>query len=1164
MGKRKNVPLGLAIARSQYSYFIGDAVRSKRAFFQLKKNLDFPDLCVAADYIDKNVPKNFKEPLFGNPLPKSYFDIGRCDFSYTSENIISEINWALLAIRKYSFQINLFLIYKQEYDNSLLLGDFSEAERYIDKIEKEICFSLWTLENRFLIKEMSSNSSENKELLSWFNNINESKYYTKSLAHYLSVRAETSLSVNRFNADLDIALGKLEGDKKQTHAEYYLFKLSFLNHLKFSCFTEIISYDFPQSIIDRYLTFRKALVSLLTVTNSIIEKDQGEINIKNYILNRINYLTRKINDPILFKLKLFAGERMFPAFEVTEGQEQLKVIDKYTAGLYAEVEEELAILLLKTPCQFDLYNLYVKSLVFQRKEFVSVGHPKSLQNQILHQMFLIVSARVNPSEPSTTLLRIANNITSCTLSFGIIDFVIYQTKGQDEIKLFAKLSYSAANPITSEIFSDVDMRIKYLQFLDEKFPGSITIDFLLKKNSDVENILEFESRLPEVQYKTEMAKAFQHKRQFVEAVRIWEALIISHSTIMPIFETSIRNLFICYEELRRYDDCIKLYVNSFFINAYITGKIEVQSILKKINDNRFKIVSPSIELPIFYTIVNADENEIHIAFERFNLLCGICKPSEFINGFDSYAPEKMLFYLKYTCGAEILKHSIHINGSKERLEERLTICQFLREKDTEDKAFYDDEIKYISNILVIQKGLMELDESKIYVNEQGIIGNELREFDAIYQRFKTIGKIAEKSDLWMLDKRGRLTTVNYLEDKSEATDIQYSENPVYDIYKELFDSIKDKFLYSKFGIVAYLSTRIRHGVLLGEIRPVFEMHKLITLREGDSSNYRRNYYWDNIYSDELNLTQAKIQNFLKEFSYCVDGLIFDLIKKYLQVFDPILNPDGWFNYDFNDDELFWFSFKALKSRDFAHFAQEVFEILWDKTDSNLNLIRNKIQNEISMKFNELFDKLERDVVDLLGPYKHQPLVNSIKSCSTDTLNVITRISSWFKRSGTSASDFQLDNLIDIVMEYTNKTNSNKKIHLLREVNYSEKIRGEYLTHFADLFRIFTENIIKHADEKIAVIAAKIVVNSNNNNELVIQISNDISNKDSLHALKNVWKNMTIDISKLSSEGKSGYHKAFKIIKSDLKNENNKLATQISEDEEQFIVKMYISLKELIA
>lgn len=1161
---KKHIDQGIGFARAQYSFILGKQRDRRRSYYLIKNSLEFAELCQAADFIDRNINHRFKELIFGNPLPTSYKELGKCDTPYTAKHFISEINWTLIAIRKYSYQINLFLAYKDIYENHFLLGNYEEAEKYLDKIETEICFSLWTLENRFLIREFTQSSFDNKQFLSEFNFENESTGVTKSLAHYLSLRAEKTLFVNRFNADLEMALSKMDGDRKEEHTDYYLFKLSFLNHLQFTNYAEIIAYDFPHSIIDRYLNLRKVLSNLLTTANQIVDKVEAEKTIKAYIVNRINYLTRKISDPSLYKLKLFASDKLFPAFDEVESEKQIAIIDKYTTGFYQEVEEDLKELLLKKSTQFDLYELYIKSLVYQKKSFQYIGNQKSIQNQILLEMYKIVSVSVNPEEPGTNLLRIANNISSNILSYGIMDFVFHQTKGKTERKLLARLSFNAANPIIHEIYSDINSQVNYLSLLKIKFPNSITVDFFLNKIHDIDSLLAFEKKLPEVKFKTEYAKGLQKKKSYEEAAEIWEYLIANYHETIPVLETAIRNLYICYEALKKFDDCIKLFVDSFFANAYIIEKIEVNSLLQKIKENRFKVVKPNIELPIFYTIANADENETHTAFEKFNLNFGVCKPSELLRSYDKFSNHKIQFYLKFTCGPEILKHSIHIVGSKDRLEERLTICQYLREKDIDDKMFYDDEIKYISNILVIQKGLLELDESKIYVNEQGIVTKELKEYEAIYQRFKTIAGIADKSKVLLLDhKRGRLTTLNYTEEKTEAEKIEYSSNPVFDIYKELFDAIKDKFLHSKFGIVAYLSTRIRHGVLLGEIRPIFEKHKLITLREGDTSNYRRNTYWDTVFHNELGINQAKIQDLLKEFSYSIDGLIFDLIKKYLQVYDAESNKDGWFNYDFEDDTLFWFSIASLKSRDFNHFAQQVFEILWDRTDSNLNLIREKIQNNIANDFNSLFDKLEKDIDSLLGSYHSQPLVNSIKACSTETQTVITRISSWFKRSGTAASDFQIENLIDIVMEYTNKTHPNKRINLSRELNHNCKLKGEYLTHFADLLRIFTENILKHSDEKAMIIDAKIIVNRTED-VLEIKIENAVTNKQSIESLKSLWVNKKMDISKLLNEGKSGYHKAYKILQSDLLNEDNYLFTSLNEEEDLFSVTMNINLNNLTA
>lgn len=1157
----EELDFGKRFIRGQYGLLVGKPKNRLILISKLKDYLNFPDLSQAIDHLETNPYLRSIELIYGNPLPRSYEELGVCESIGTSEHISAEINWILISIRQYSYQLNLFLYYKEEYEAHLLRGNYSEAEQYLDKIENEICFSLWGLENRFLLKECENKSSENKAFLANFNLDNKSEGYTKSLAHYLSNRSERTLSVNRYNSDLQAALNRIVGGKKQEHIDYYFFKLSILNNFTFQKYPEILSYDSKHSILDRYLTLRNVLGILLADDPAeSIDKDKLEENI--FLKTRVNYLLRKISDPVLSKTKLFSGDSLFPVIDEQNSRYQIAIIDKYTTGFYFDVESELNSYLLEHPNHFDFYLLYIKSLIYQHKKFEAIGNPKSLQNQILYDLYVIISATGNPLNSESNLLRIANNLTSCVMSFAIFDFVNARLQTKRSKTIFAKLSYSAANPILYQVLPNCKSQKAYLEALAEAFPNSISIRFLLSKLNGQNNLEEFETMIPEAQYKSELASSYQAKNQWHRASELWQYVIKTHAGTAPIIENAIRNLFVCYENEERYDECIGLYVNSYLENPYLVKKISVSSLVKKIRENRFRIVKPNIELPIFYTVCDSDENELHTAFEKFNYSNKVTKPSELIPKFEEYPFEKILYYLKITCNLEVLKHSIYINGSKDRLEERLAILQFLKDKDTSDKEVYDSEIKQISNILIIQKGLIDLDDGKIYVNEQGIIQNDLKEYEAIYSRFHTIAGIADKNKKALFVNKGRLTTLDYSEENTEGEKIEYSNNPVYDLYLELFDAITAQFLYSKYGIVAYLSTRIRHGVLLGEIRPVFEKHKLITLKEGSSLSYRRNYYWDGIYKSESKTTIDKLQTLLSEFSLKVDGLIFDLIKSYLQVYHPDTNKEGWFNYSFAGNDLFWHSIKSLNTTDFSSFVHQVFEILWDRTDENLITIRQNIQTTVLQQFNELFDSLERDVINELGPGSNE-IVNAIKACSTETQIVVNRVSGWFKRSGKSASDFQLDHLIDIVMEYTNKSHANKVINLERELECNCRIKGVYLTHFADLFRIFMENILKHSDEKVPVIDAKITTNIMDNT-LGISIENTITNPQSIEALKTVWTNKDVDISKLLSEGKSGYHKAYKILQYDFLDKNNYLFTSLNDDEDLFTVTMLIQIKDLLA
>jgi hypothetical protein len=1168
---KKNISFGKAYARANYSQINGDRKNRNIAYFKLKQSLIYPELCNAYDFLTKNTHKTRTELLIGNPLPKSYSELGKLkerpiiglytDKGLTAVELASEFNLVLIGIRQHKFEINLFLKYKEAYETSLLIGDYENADKQLSKIENEICYSLWSLENRFVLKELSGKASENKEFLSQFNESNDTEGITKYLAHYLSLRAEHSLSINRYFNDLEISLNNLkESDTKEAFQNYYRFKLTFLNHLDFNNYGEIIALDFQHSIIDRYLNITKILTNLLAVSSYLDEEKDKRIALKGYLQNRINYLLRKIDDPILYKLKLLSGETLFPAFDIKKSQDEIKIIDNYTSGLYDVVEKELQNLLLTNPTQFDLYVLYIKSLIYQKKSFNPVGNKKSVQNEILNDLFKIISVTTNPDQAALNLLRIANNITSCSLSYGITDFVYFQTQGKKERKLLSRLSYNIANPIIYDVFNEDAEKQNFLNMLSEKFPNSITVEFFSERLKGLDYLIKYEKKIPEGKFKVELARKYQEKNDFINASIEWEFLINNYKDTAPILETAIVNLFQCYLKLDQPNKCIDLFVDSFFYNNHIIDKIEFRELLDKIHSKKFRNVEKGINLPIFYTIVDAGEVETHLAYELFNLSLGIEKPSELLSKISEFDQKKFMYFLEFTCSPKVLMHSTFIENSKERLEERLSIANFIREKDTGNKNIIS-EIKNIQNILVIQQGLIDLDESKIYVNEQGIIENELQDFQAIYERFEIISGITgNKKFLWL--EGGKLTTYSSQEN-TEMEKIEYSNNPVFDIYMELFNAVKDKFLNSQFGIVAYLSTRIRHGVLVGELRPIFENHQLITLKEGNSSKYRRNNYWDIVYNNFTQTQKEQIQITLSDFASKIDGVIFDLIKKHLQVYRPEINDEGWFNYEFDETELWYHSIAAIKSESFQDFVQGIFGVLWYRTDENLELIRENIQNDILSQFNSYFDELERQIIQQLGEQNSEPIRKSIKDCSTEIQTVIQKISRWFKRSEIKAADFKLSELINIVAEYTSKSSWQKRLQLTREINFDCNLKGECKTHFADLIRIFLENIIKHSSENVFDLKCKISTELEQENILKIIIENDITDKNSINELKSVWQGNSLDIEKLLSEKKSGYHKAFKILTSDLRcSKNQCLKTSISEDENLFSVILSIDTKDL--
>lgn len=126
------------------------------------------------------------------------------------------------------------------------------------------------------------------------------------------------------------------------------------------------------------------------------------------------------------------------------------------------------------------------------------------------------------------------------------------------------------------------------------------------------------------------------------------------------------------------------------------------------------------------------------------------------------------------------------------------------------------------------------------------------------------------------------------------------ENGIYEVFYSLYDYIRDKFLWSEFGLVAYPSTRVRHGELESKLRPELTQRNLILQTNGDT--YQPTPFW----SLQYNLSPSEnhvVKEALTKFSKGFDEEVVNLIKERLQIYDKEKKPDGLFDYETDTNEL---------------------------------------------------------------------------------------------------------------------------------------------------------------------------------------------------------------------------------------------------------------------
>lgn len=1143
------------IKRRYLTPILNSRLKKSDSVYSLKNNCPFPELCTITDEISSPTNIVYKY-IHGNPLPKSYDELGnlgKTDYVSSADDVTAEINWTILSVRKHKTEIQLFLEYRKMFEDAFLLGHYELAENFLNKIETEICCSLWSLEKRFLLLELSKSPEEHKSFLSDFNKANKG-FFTPTLAYYISNRCEKNFSVTKYNTDIFSSMASLRGGLGEANRQFYYLRLNPFEYSNYTEYRDILSFESYNSIIDRYLTLVKVLKLI-----AIDKETKAEL--KFFCLSRAYYLIKKFDDIEL--LSLFASYQPELIKENSDSSFNLKILDYYTSGLYSEAIDEMQNHLLKFPSRFEYYPLYVKSFLLSGKNFQLPSDHNNIQNTILTEIYNQLNRKIDPITPATNLSRLSKNLSSFLISEGIFSFINSEVSVRDYWTKYNHFSLSFENPLFSEHYQDDKQKKDFLNSLLEKYPKSITTEFILRKLSDDFEISFEDLKIPERTKTIEIAKHYQDKSKFDKASKLWEDLIKSSKDFSPIYETSVRNLFLCYIKLNELDKAIELYVDNYLVNPFIVQKIDCNEIHEIVRKNKFKNVNPTIDLPLFYTLSYADENEIHIAYERFNRSQGVEKASLLFPKVQTFSKRKIILYFQLVCTTEIFKHSIYINGTKEGYSERIAICRQLVSLDKNNEQTYRRELNSLTDILIIQEGLQQLDESKIYVNEQGLINTELKEYEGLYDTYKTFSNIFkdDSKQLVIFAKEGIIATVDVGESKAigEGKN-KFSSHPLKDVFQDIFEVITEKFLHSKFGISAYLSTRIRHGVLLGEIRPIFEKFNLISQKDNSDKKYREVQYWNKRYSYLHVQQRAILQDELANLSEVIDNLITELIKKNLQIKTGKEHPEGWFDYLFDDTTLILYSISLNDVKNYQEFIKKVIEILWTRTDTILEEIRAKIQGEVKDKFNDALSNFTSELKSKL-PHAHIPdIYTNITTCSTEVQNAIDRIASWFNRSGSQTSDFTLDKLVDIVLENINHSYQTKGLDLKKDIQANPTIKGEYYSHFADLIRIFFDNALKHSTSTITSVPTEIKI-SQENNWLFIEIVNEYPDLESIKGMPKIGE-QKIDTKKLSTEGKSGFHKAFKIMQDDLKNENNECDLKIV-DENKFCASLKIVIDNLI-
>lgn len=1108
------------------------AINSLKSLSSVVEIRDVVD-CVKVLY--RSLPSDIEGVLY----PKTLDELCKKPSTFFHpDSTIEEINWILSYLRGHWKNLSWFAEKKIEFENEFLQGRYTACHELVDEIKGKLGVSLWYYEAKCLIYEYEDKAQQGMSFISeTLLSCKDNNNYILSLLYNLYERCQKKLSPYKYDEDLNALYKRNRTDLHEDYYKYILFRLNYFNQYNSTDLSLPIMFESLSALVDRYLV----LVSV--IKSAIIREPEN----KDFISKGL-YLYNKTKDLSLLPIVSLLGK----CVECYYNAQYVKMLDSYYSGEYDNCKHYAIEIIKSNPaCCFDAIVFYSRSLIYLKEDYKIpyTDNPKALLNDISQCVYNVLTYS-KAEENLYTLYQINKNTYSFAIAPGLDSFYKIESNEQSDkrMKLMGLMCY---DPIFSRMWDDLDDAIDYIKRNTKGEFKSVSAEVWERRirNENVDNL-----SLPLHIAEPINAEHYYKEENYKEAFKHAEILYNSAKEYVPIRQTAVAKMVDCLFKDGKVQQAINLYVDYYVKDVASVSKVDTQSVILYLQDNLYEGVRRNIDLLIFVALTCKDSVDKSFILLEFCELNNINRPSEIAEVLDVETLGKERIELLYSLlnNDEILKHYSIIDSFKERLTERKKLLQYNISLNSPNKETYQIQLKKVDDALLVYNLSKNMDESKIYANEDAIINYKLSEIDGLFTRYRLLVDtvVSQRKSIYVVNFSGSSFFDNqkgYEEENN--THISINSNGLYEVFNDLYSVIKEQFLNSDYGLVAYLSTRVRHGELESMLRPELGQRNLIL--QIKNNVYQDDAYWRTTYN--LSYLEFNIvNNALKTFSEEFDDAVTYLIKQKLQIYDKKEKPNGLFVFDVNEEES---AYKAMElgltlkvsGGDKTSFCQQMFKWLWEMTEHSLKDIRHYIDNEFTETIQSSINTFENTIKEgLPDGYGRTELLSRIRA-ATEALNLkIQKVSRWFNISQAKLED------VDFKMISHQVYNTMRLSNIGCETDDRLSIKGEtfmiksiYVMHYADILRNIISNMFKHGVDSVDG-KRHLSLNITIEDEIVkLDFTNDTS--EDPNVLNQIFENKLKDTASAFGEGGSGIAKVNKILKHDLACKENSLSMHATDE-----------------
>lgn len=614
-------------------------------------------------------------------------------------------------------------------------------------------------------------------------------------------------------------------------------------------------------------------------------------------------------------------------------------------------------------------------------------------------------------------------------------------------------------------------------------------------------------------------------------------------------------------------DLVKFLVERRIIHGQSGRGLPLDECVKSLTRKERELLSSGLELVILLDLHNKEVDSSQAdyrdyAYEDVLLLNGCTRPSELAEQWPDNSDPYLIYYLKEVCINDVMQTSSEFASTKELDEERIKVLTALVRLDPKNSKEYEDETREIARSQLIQQGVREVGQSKIFVDLASIRRWAEKNIQPDFLRFQLLVDAGMGGDAAALTKaffqaidQGAVTADLLEVPKNEAADLLIK------IVRRIFTKCMSD---PEHGLDCFLSMRIRHGTLSGQLRSPLEQLNMITRREAEAEEYQKNSYWEQQLDGKTTYNQIEqILKILQDFSRSYDEFVGVLSQELIQVHSD-KRPNGLLKVELMRHRFVVFYHELDRKTDFNDFLDRCFDLFYESLERSLERTRNVINTKCKSDVTTMFQRLEDEVSKVVSPETVSELIRSSRTAQTNSLQALNVVADWFRLpKNVEAQNFPLEVMIDVGSTCVTTIYPDFRPSVHKNVPELPPI-AHALTMFSDLFFILFDNIRQHSG--ITPSPDVIIDVEDRGDHLRIRTTNPLSSEKDLDQVREAIETSRRRIASgryqdaIPTEGGTGLIKLWRTIHRSLEIENTLLFDL--DDEERFYVEFAVSKREI--